>query len=177
VRWADDTGVGLASFAAAAAEADLAVNATAGSASVGVLRGAADGLSGKVLVDVANPLDFSSGFPPCLTVVNTESLAEQIQAALPETRVVKALNTMTAAVMVEPGRLAGPHHLPLAGNDGRAKADVATLLGDLGWPDESILDLGELAAARGMEAYLLLWVRLMGALDTPMFNVRIVREE
>lgn len=173
--WAADAGTGLASFPEAASGADLVVNATAGAASVGVLRSAADALEGTVLLDVANPLDFSGGFPPSLTVVNTESLAEQIQAALPATRVVKALNTVTAAVMVDPGRVGGPSHLPVAGNDPEAKAQVVALLAELGWPASSIIDLGDLAAARGMEAYLLLWVRMTGALGSPLFNIRVVR--
>lgn len=174
--WARGCGVRLVSVAEAAAEAEVAVNATAGVASVEVLEAVADELAGTVLLDVANPLDFSRGFPPSLTVPSTDSLAERIQAVLPRTDVVKALSTVTAAVMVDPARVAGPHHLPMAGNDPEAKASVRGLLLGLGWPESSLLDLGDLSAARGMEAYLLLWVRLMGALGSPVFNIRVVGE-
>lgn len=175
--WARGCGVRLVSVAEAAAEAEVAVNATAGVASVEVLEAVADELAGTVLLDVANPLDFSRGFPPSLAVPSTDSLAERIQAVLPRTDVVKALSTVTAAVMVDPARVAGPHHLPMAGNDPEAKASVRGLLLGLGWPESSLLDLGDLSAARGMEAYLLLWVRLMGALGSPVFNIRVVGEQ
>lgn len=169
-------GVAVATFAAAAAAADLVVNATPGAVSLQVLQSAGEANIGdKILVDVANPLDFSRGFPPSLTVSNTDSLAEQLQRAFPRSRVVKALNTLTASLMVDPGSLAGGEHdLPICGNDADAKATVSALLRDwFGW--QSTIDLGDLTAARGMEAYLLLWVRMMGAVGTQAFNVRIVR--
>jgi predicted dinucleotide-binding enzyme len=175
--WAGGCGVHLASVAGAAAQAEVAVNATAGVASVEVLQAVSEDLAGTVLIDVANPLDFSRGFPPSLTVPSTDSLAERIQAVLPRTDVVKALSTVTAAVMVDPARVPGEHHLPIAGNDPEAKATVRGLLVGLGWPESSLLDLGDLSAARGMEAYLLLWVRLMGAIGSPVFNLRVVGEE
>ena len=165
-----------ATFADAAGGAELLFNATGGTASLPVLQaiGAAN-LAGKILVDVANPLDFSNGFPPSLTVANTDSLAEQIQRAAPGARVVKALNTVNASVMVAPAALAGgDHDLPICGNDAEAKATVTRVLQEwFGW--RSVVDLGDLSAARGMEAYLLLWVRMMGALDTPAFNIKLVR--
>ncbi len=175
--WSEQTGVPVQSFASAAEHGEVVVNATAGVASVALLTSVAHSLDGTVVVDVANPLDFSAGFPPSLTVGNTDSLAEQIQQALPRARVVKALNTVTAAVMVAPGQLPQVHHLPIAGNDPQAKATVVGLLGDLGWPSEAVLDLGEIQAARGTEAYLLLWVRLLGAVGSPMFNIRVVRAD
>ena len=86
-----------------AADADLVVNVTNGQASLAALgEVGSDHLAGKVLVDVANPLDFSQGFPPTLSVKDTDSLAEQIQRAFPDARVVKSLNTVTASVMVDP---------------------------------------------------------------------------
>lgn len=175
--WSQSSGVPVGSFAAAADDASVVVNATAGAASVAVLTSLAASLDGTVVLDVANPLDFSAGFPPSLTVSNTDSLAEQIQQALPRAQVVKALNTVTAAVMVAPGSLPETHHLPIAGDHPQAKDTVVGLLGDLGWPADSVLDLGGIHAARGMEAYLLLWVRLMGAMGSAMFNIRIVRAE
>ena len=145
-------------------------------ASLEALEAAGPGnLAGKVLVDVANPLDFSQGMPPTLSVCNDDSLGERIQAALPDAKVVKALNTVTAAVMVDPGSLSEPGTILIAGNDAGAKDEVAALLRAFGWPEDSILDLGGIDAARGMEMYLPLWLRMMGALDTAAFNIRVVR--
>lgn len=169
--------VKLGTFADAAAHAEVAFNATSGAASLSALTQAgAANLAGKVLVDVANPLDFSGGMPPSLTVANTDSLGEQVQQALPDTHVVKALNTVTAPVMVDPAALGDGHHdMFVCGNDAGAKSTVAGLLRDwFGW--QSIIDLGDISAARGMEMYLPLWLRLMGALGTPVFNVKVVRQ-
>ena len=114
----------------------------------------AEQLAGKVLVDVANPLDMSKGMPPTLTVCNDDSLGESIQRAFPEVRVVKALNTVTAAVMVAPQLVSGDHTIFICGNDDGAKAQARGLLEEFGWSAGSILDLGDIAAARGMEMYL-----------------------
>ncbi|MGV1048646.1 MAG: NADPH-dependent F420 reductase, partial [Solirubrobacterales bacterium] len=169
-------GAGGGTFAAAAAGAELVFNCTAGGASLAALSAAgAESLAGKTLVDVANPLDFSAGFPPTLSVCNDDSLAERIQAAFPETRVVKALNTVNSAVMVDPGRVRGDHSIFVCGNDEAAKAQVRALLEAIGWPPESIVDLGDLSGARGTEMYLALWVRLYGTLETADFNIAIVR--
>ncbi|HUH13771.1 MAG TPA: hypothetical protein VMK65_11700 [Longimicrobiales bacterium] len=136
----------------------------------------AENLAGKILIDLANPLDFSGGMPPTLTVCNTESLAERIQRAFPDTRVVKALNTMNRSIMVDPGRVPGEHHLFLCGDDAGARARVAEWLGEwFGWAPGQILDLGDLSAARGMEMVLPLWLRIWDAVGTPEFNFRIVR--
>ncbi len=165
-------------YAEAASFGEIVVNATAGSASLEALEAAgSENLAGKTLWDIANPLDFSEGFPPTLTVANDDSLAEQIQRAHPDANVVKALNTVTAAVMVEPALLGEESNLFLCGNEKSAKAEVIEILETFGWLSGDIIDVGDITAARGMEAYLLLWVRLMGALDTPTFNVRVVRPE
>lgn len=176
--WLAEAGEGAAggSFADAAEKAELIFNCTAGAASLAALSAAgAESLAGKTLVDVANPLDFSAGFPPTLSVCNDDSLAEQIQAAFPQTRVVKALNTVTAAVMVDPGRLRGDHTIFVCGDDEAAKAQVKALLAAIGWASDSILDLGGIDAARGTEMYLPLWLRLYGALGTADFNIAIAR--
>jgi 8-hydroxy-5-deazaflavin:NADPH oxidoreductase len=165
------------SFADAAAFGEVVVNATAGGASLDALAAAqAENLTGKVLIDIANPLDFSTG-TPTLSVSNTDSLGEQIQRQLPGASVVKALNTMNCEVMVEPSRVPGSHTVFLCGNDERAKADVAGLLETFGWPAGSILDLGDISAARGMEMYLPLWLRILGALGTGQFNIAIARDQ
>src|SRR5207244_7355833 len=111
-------------------------NATAGVASLDALRAAgAENLEGKVLVDVANPLDFSRGMPPTLSVSNTDSLGEQIQRAFPRTKVVKSLTTVSSNLMVDPRQLAdGDHHIFVGGHDEEAKADVTRMLKDwFGW--------------------------------------------
>jgi 8-hydroxy-5-deazaflavin:NADPH oxidoreductase len=167
--------VRLASFAEAAAEGELIVNATGGRGSLEALTQAGvENLAGKVLLDISNPLDFSQGFPPTLFVKDTDSLAEQIQRAFPEARVVKSLNTMTAALMVDPARVgSGDHSAFVSGDDAAAKESVVELLTSMGHTD--VIDVGDLSTARGTERLLPIWVRLMGALGTPYFNFKIVR--
>lgn len=162
-------------FADAAAFGELLFNCTAGMGSLEALEAAGKtNLRGKVLVDVSNPLDFSKGMPPTLSVANTDSLAEQIQRAFPETQVVKALNTVNNSLMVEPSLLKGEHDIFMCGNDAGAKGKVAEVLkGSFGW--KNVVDLGDLTAARGLEMFLILWVRIFGAVGTPMFNVHIVK--
>jgi predicted dinucleotide-binding enzyme len=149
-------------------------NCTAGQASLAALNQAgAENLRGKILVDISNPLDFSRGMPPSLTVVNTDSLGEQIQRAFPEARVVKSLNTMTAAIMVNPTLVPGYHDVFVSGNDAAAKAEVTALLREgFGW--RSVIDLGDITTARGAEMILPLWVMLMGVKGTALFNFRVV---
>jgi len=176
-RWqAQHAAVQLVPLADAAAEAEVVVNATAGGTSLAALDAAgATNLAGKVLADVANPLDFSQGMPPILSPSNTDSLGEQIQRAHPQARVVKTLNTMSATVMVDPARLPDSHEVFVAGDDQAAKETVRDLLHELGWPDEHIRDLGGIRAARGLEMYLALWLSLFGTLGTSEFNLRLVR--
>ena len=166
--------VALSPYRDAAASAQMVVNATAGEVSLTVLAevGAGD-LAGKVLVDVANPLDFSAGFPPTLSVKDDDSLGEQIQRAFPDARVVKTLNTMNASVMADPGALRATTTVFVSGNDPDAKATVTELLMSLGHHD--VLDLGDISTARGTEMYLPLWLRLMGVLGTATFNIKVVR--
>jgi predicted dinucleotide-binding enzyme len=174
--WAAAAGANASqgTFADAAAFGEIVFNCTSGNGSLDALSAAgADNLHGKVLVDVANPLEFSGGALR-LSVANDDSLGERIQRAFPDARVVKALNTVNAVLMVDPGRLPGEHSLFVAGNDADAKAKVTEILRDwFGW--KSIVDLGDITAARGMEAYLLLWIRMMQAFGTPSFNVQVVR--
>ncbi|HSE09078.1 MAG TPA: NAD(P)-binding domain-containing protein [Nocardioidaceae bacterium] len=170
-----DLSLPLMAFDEVAAGADLVVNATYGVASLAALDAVGgDVLAGKVLLDVANPLDFSGGFPPTLTVKDTDSLAEQIQRAFPRTRVVKSLNTVNCEVMVDPKRVGdGQTTMFLAGEDAEARAVVRSLLEGFGWED--VIEFEDLSVARGMEMWLPLWVRLMGHLGTGDFNLKIVR--
>lgn len=167
--------VALATYADATADAELVVNATSGHASLAALEAAgADNLDGKVILDIANPLDFSRGMPPTLFVKDEDSLGERIQAAFPRARVVKALNTLTADLMVHPKNLAGgDHSVFVSGDDDDAKAVVTGLLHDFGHTD--VIDLGDLSTARGSEMLLPIWLRLMGSLGTHLFNVKVVR--
>ena len=168
-------GIALASFADAAAGADLVVNATSGSVSIDALRAAGEhNLAGKVLIDVSNPLDFSGGGPAMFTD-STDSVGERIQQAFPATRVVKSLNTMNASVMVDPSLVEGDHVVFVAGDDAGAKDQARALLGEFGWPPERVLDIGDITGARGTEQYLMLWLRLMNATGTATFNIAVNR--
>jgi hypothetical protein len=166
-------GAGHGTFGDAAAFAErLVINATAGAGSLDALAAAGDAnLDGKVVLDASNPLDFSSG-ELRFTIANHDSLAETIQRSHPGARVVKALNMVNAAVMTDP--IDGTN-LFVCGDDAAAKADVVELLGSFGWPRDAVIDLGDLGAARGMEMYLALWLRVRGALGTARFNVGVVR--
>ena len=167
--------LGVETYAVASAGAAVVVNATSGAGSLEALSTAgAENLAGKVVIDISNPLDFSQGFPPTLSVKDTDSLGEQIQRAFPDAKVVKTLNTMTAALMVHPAQLAdGDHSVFVSGDDDDAKAIVTDLLHSMGHRD--VIDLGDITTARGAEMWLPLWLRVMGALGTPIFNVKIVR--
>jgi len=175
-EWAASAGDGASNgtFADAASFGEVVVNATSGTASLDALRAAgAENLSGKLLVDVANPLDFSGGMPPKLSVCNDDSLGEQIQREFPDARVVKTLNTVNAGVMVEPAAVPGDHNIFVCGDDDAAKAQASELLEAFGWPERSILDLGGIDAARGTEMYLPLWLRLFQAAGTPQVNIQL----
>ncbi len=172
----DHPAVKLGTYAEAAKHGAVVLNATNGNGSLAALQQAgAANLTGKILVDIANPLDFSQGMPPALSVCNTDSLGEQIQRAYPEVKVVKALNTVTAFLMIDPGQVGGGDHtLFICGDDPGAKAQVTGWLQTwFGWRD--VLDLGGISNARGTEMYLALWARAFGALGTGLFNVKIVR--
>ena len=167
--------VTLGTFEEAAANSEMVVNATAGGVSVEALELAGEGnLDGKIVMDVSNPLDFSQGMPPFLSVSNTDSLGEQIQRRFPEAKVVKTLNTMNAYLMVDPAQLArADHTVFVSGDHPEAKDAVTDLLRSIGWID--IIDLGDIRTARGTEMMLPVWLRLFGALQKPTFNFKIVR--
>jgi predicted dinucleotide-binding enzyme len=180
LEWAAGAGpqAKAATFFDAAADGEVIINATPGAVSLDVLAAASTkNLDGKVLLDVANPLDLSAGFPPSLSISNTDSLAETIQRSFSTARVVKALNTMRADVMVAPDRLAGgDHDVFMAGDDAQAKEVVTGLLREFGWRPEHIRDLGALEAARGMEMWLPLWLRIFLRQGDRVFNIKVVSE-
>ena len=175
--WVAQAGPGATAgtFADAAAFGDVVINATEGTHSLDALQTcSAELVSGKVVIDVSNPLDFSGGFPPRLTHCGDDSIGEQIQRAFPDSRVVKTLNTINCEIMVDPA-LAPGGNVFISGDDPDAKLQTRALLQSFGWPDSDIVDIGDITSARGAEAYVLFWVRLMQTEGTPRFNIRLVR--
>ncbi|HEX8548470.1 MAG TPA: NAD(P)-binding domain-containing protein [Cytophagaceae bacterium] len=169
--------VKIANYSQLPADADVIINATSGQGSLTALEAVgSENLKSKVLLDISNPLDFSKGMPPTLSVCNTDSLAEQIQRAFPECFVVKTLNTMNAYLMANPVMVPGDHTVMVSGNEVQAKQKVTSLLKEMGWKENNIIDLGDITTARGTEMLLPLWLRLYGALGTAEFNFHIVRK-
>lgn len=170
--------VKLGTFAEAAALGEIILNVTQGGNSINALKLAeAKNLKGKILIDIANPLDFSKGMPPSLLpeLSNTNSLGEEIQKTFPETKVVKTLNTMWNGLMVNPNMIAGGEHTAfICGNDADAKTKVKSLMNEFGWKNNNILDLGDITSARGTEAVLPIWLRIWGATQNGAFNFKIV---
>ncbi|HUI90413.1 MAG TPA: NAD(P)-binding domain-containing protein [Anaerolineales bacterium] len=159
-------------FANAAAHGEIIFNCTLGTASLEALHQAgAANLKGKVLIDTANPLDYSTK-EWSLTVCNTDSLGEQIQRAFPEARVVKALNTINAVVMTEPNKLSERTDIFVSGNDPEAKKAVTKILHDFGWI--TVLDLGDITTSRSVEMYIVLWRNFRHVVDSYRFNIRLV---
>jgi predicted dinucleotide-binding enzyme len=167
-----------ATFADAAAFGEIVFNCTGGSHSMDALNAAgAESLRGKILIDVANPLQPADDGSIILSFCNTDSLGERIQKAFPETRVVKALNTVNCDLMVNPSRVPGDHNLFVCGNDAAAKSEVTRHLGTwFGWKAENIIDLGDITGARGTEMFLPLWLRLFQkVVENPHFNIHVIR--
>src|SRR5262245_9325585 len=177
VAWAQANGAKASqgSYTQAARFGEILFNCTQGTASLEALQSAgADNLKGKILIDIANPLDFSRGAPPTLSICNTDSLGEKIQRTFSQTKVVKTLNTVNCEVMVNPALVPGEHDIFLCGNDAGAKARVTDILKQwFGW--SSVTDLGDISAARATEQMMPIWLRLWGVLGTLHFNFRIVR--
>lgn len=170
----DQKHIKLETFDGAAKQSELLINCTGGMISLDVLLSIeTTNLTNKILIDIANPLDFSNGMPPSLNPVNTTSLGEQIQAKFPMLQVVKTLNTMTAPLMVNPGTLKGEHHVFVCGNDEKSKQQTKEILNGFGWKNNQILDLGDITNARGTEMLLPIWLRIWGALGTAEFNFHI----
>ncbi len=175
-EWSAETGVPVVTMAEAAAHGEALFNATKGEASLAALALAgAENLAGKVLVDVANPLDFSRGMPPFLNpaLSGPTSLAEEIQKAHPEAKVVKGFSTVNASVMVNPGLIPGVHDLFIAGHED-GKALVRQIAAAWGW--QVFVDMGDLKGARAMECILPIWVRLWQSLGTANVNLHVVRD-
>lgn len=169
--------VTLTNFSDAVTGADFVVNATKGEGSIAALTAVGENLNGKIIIDIANPLDFSTGGLPALipALSNTNSLGEEIQKTFPSTKVVKTLNTMWAGLMVNPAMTAaGDHTNFIAGNDADAKNAVKELIKQFGWADASLLDLGDISNACGTEAILPIWLRVWNATQNGAFNLKVV---
>jgi 8-hydroxy-5-deazaflavin:NADPH oxidoreductase len=167
----------LANYADAVEGADLVLNATKGEGSIAALSASGD-LSGKTILDVSNPLDFSTGGLPTLipSLSNTNSLGEEIQKTFPQANVVKTLNTMWAGLMVNPAMIGGGQHVNyISGNNEEAKTQVKGLLAELGWENKNILDLGDITAARATESILPIWLRVWSVTQNGAFNFTIVQ--
>jgi len=164
-------------FADAASFAEIIFNCTKGEVSLDALKAAEYALEGKIIIDIANPLDFSNGMPPSLipTLSNTNSLGEEIQKTFPNSKVVKTLNTIWCGLMVNPNLIGNGEHVNyICGNDAEAKTKVISLLNEFGWKNEFILDLGDLTAARATESVLPIWLRVYGATKNGAFNFKII---
>ena len=177
--WVAKTGdrAGQGTFAEAIGAGELIILATKGETGLEAIGSAqADAVAGKTIIDVSNPLDFSSGMPPSLSTVNTDSFGEKLQRTFPAANVVKSLNTMWAGLMVNPALVAdGDHTVFMSGNNAGAKAQTADLLRQFGWKAENILDLGDISTARGTEMLLPIWLRTWGVLGTGAFNFKVVQ--
>ncbi|RKE23480.1 NADPH-dependent F420 reductase [Streptomyces sp. TLI_171] len=159
----------------AARTAEVVINATPGAGSLERLTALREELRGKILVDVSNATtDGPDGLPADL-IHPGSSLAEQLQEALPETHVVKTLNTMLFPVMTAPAALAQAPTAFLSGNDPRTKKTVRELLTDLGWQQEWITDLGGIETARATEAAVLFVPHVIRASGFTPFAVSISR--
>jgi hypothetical protein len=159
----------VTSLEAAVTGHDVVINATPGSASLEVVEGiGATAFAGTVLIDVAN-----ANTPAFELVYPNSSLGEKLQEALPEAKVVKTMNTAAMTVMTNPAALP-PSSVFVSGDDAGAKATVKSLLAGFGWKDDSIVDLGGIASARGAEHYFLMFAALMQSLRTPNFNIRLI---
>ncbi|GAA1157984.1 hypothetical protein F4556_000265 [Kitasatospora gansuensis] len=167
--------IAFADHRTTARTADIVINATPGHTSLAHLADLRAELSGKLLVDVSNAThDADDGLPGDLCYPGS-SLAEQLQATLPDSRVVKTLNTMLFMVMTAPETLATPPTAYLSGDDQNAKETVAGLLGDLGWQPGWIEDLGGITTARATEAMILLVPHVLRRNGFKPFAVSLAR--
>lgn len=167
--------INVGTYVQAAADSEIIFNCTMGQGSIEALKQAGNtNLKGKIIIDIANPLDFSNGMPPSLSPVNTDSLGEMIQHTFPEAKVVKTLNTMNCFLMVNPAALPDDHNVFISGDDASAKVTAKEILKSFGWKENNTIDLGDITTARGTEQLLPIWIRLYGSLKTPMFNFKIV---
>ena len=158
----DGAGVEAGTFAQAAEHGELLVLAVLGNAAEEAIADAGrDNFSSKVVIDAMNPLDFSGGFPPKLSITGEDSLGERVQRALPDARVVKAFNTIGNPYFLDPKFSEGEPTMLIAGNDEGAKRTVGDVLADFGW--SNTVDIGGIEGSRELEAICIVWVKIGGA--------------
>jgi len=175
-KWAakNGTAASAGTFAQAAEFGEMVFLCLKGDVQMDVIRSVGERPFGsKPVVDVSNPLDFSHGMPPSLSICNTNSLGEEVQKALPAAKVIKTLNIVNCEIMIEPNKAGQQPTMFICGNDSAAKASVTSLLKDLGWAD--IIDLGDITKARATEMLLPIWLSLMQTLGHVHFGFKIVR--
>lgn len=145
------------SFEETARFADIAVLATlwSGTESALKLAGAPGSLAGKLVMDVTNPLIYEPGKHPRLALGLDDSGGEQVQRWLPQSKVVKAFNTVGHAHMVDPKFPGGPPDMFICGEDASAKQVVAGICKNFGW---GVIDAGGISGARLLEPMCILWV-------------------
>ena len=157
----DGEGVALGTFEQAAQHGELLVLAVLGDAAEEAIAAAGpERFSGKTVIDAMNPLDFSGGFPPKLSISGEDSLGERVQRALPQARIVKAFNTVGNTYFVDPQLREGAPTMLIAGDDDAAKAQVTEVLNAFGWSD--VVDLGGIESSRELEALCIAWVKIGG---------------
>ncbi|MFD7027756.1 NADPH-dependent F420 reductase [Streptomyces sp. NPDC059917] len=154
---------------------DLVINATPGDSALDRLADLRTELAGKILVDVSNATHHAEDGLPGDLVHPGSSLAEKLQSALPDTRVVKTLNTMLFMVMTAPEILTTPPTAYLSGDDDEAKKTVTDLLADLGWRPEQIEDLGDITTARATEAMVLVVPHVLRRKGFAPFAISLAR--
>jgi len=163
-------------FEEAATFGEIIFNCVKGEFSIAALKSAGSGINNKIIIDVSNPIDTSKGAPLSLIpeLCNTNSLGEEIQRTFPNIKVVKTFNTMWSTLMMIPSMLQdGDHTNFICGNDEEAKNEVKNLLYEIGWKEKSIIDLGDITAARGTESLILLWLKIWGA-TIGTFSIKVV---
>jgi 8-hydroxy-5-deazaflavin:NADPH oxidoreductase len=157
----EGSGIRAGTFAQTSEHGELLVLAVLGDAAPEAIADAGSGnFSGKVVIDTMNPLDFSGGFPPKLSISGEDSLGERIQRLLPDANVVKAFNTIGNTYFVDPQFSDGAPTMLIAGEDAEAKGTVTDALTDFGWSD--VIDIGGIASSRELEAICIAWVKIGG---------------
>jgi len=177
LAWQNSTGGKIGSFDEAAHKSEILFNCTNGVNSLDALALIDKvNLEGKILVDLANELEFKDGKLKSLASADN-SLALKIQNAYSDTKVVKTFNTLNVHLMVDPSAIEGPHNVFLSGNDQAVKAKVSGLLGELGWEEQNIVDLGGIETAVGPKMFMAFWATLFASGkfgDNAMYNINIV---
>jgi len=154
----------LGSTTQAAAYGETVFLAVAWHAAEDILAQVRPELAGKVVIDVTNPLVFNEGEPPALSVGHTMSAGEIVQASLPDSHVIKTLNTINHKNMAFPKFAEGLPIMFVCGNNQSAKNATRDLLAELGWED--MLDIGSIEKSRLLEPLCLLWLEYGVARNT-----------